>query len=169
MMDMVYPHAFNVVSGNRDLIDELALIHREDRDFGVREISGYTPIPNVVEVVCSIVIGCVGGIALPGCGAIDELDTIDSVKVISREKNQSRIPAVSNEQFVFLRSEGYGMGRFESTYALEVNTRLQVEHLDGVVYLGRDEEVIPSKINCEVIEVTRNFRKVRSAQKCDGL
>jgi hypothetical protein len=61
------------------------------------------------------------------------------VKVISGEKDQSRIPSVGNEQFVLLGSEGDGMGGVESTYALEVSTRLQVEHLDGVAYFGRDE------------------------------
>ena len=60
------------------------------------------------------------------------------------------------------------MGGFESAYALEVSTRLQVEHLDGVVHLGRDEEMIPLEINREVVKVAGNFRKVRGAQNCDG-
>jgi hypothetical protein len=89
------------------------------------------------------------------------------MKVISGKKDQSRIPAVRNEQFIFLRSEGNGMGGLESAYALEMRTRLQVKHLDGVVYLSRDEEMIPLEINREVIKVPGNFRKVSGAQKCD--
>jgi hypothetical protein len=37
-----------------------------------------------------------------------------------------------------------------------------------VVYLGRDEEVIPLEINCEVIKVPDNFWKVRGTQKREG-
>jgi hypothetical protein len=90
------------------------------------------------------------------------------MKVISGEKDQSRIPSIGNEQLVFLGSEGDGMGGLESAYALKVGTRLQVEHLDGVVYLGRNEEMIPLEINREVIKVPGNFWKVDGAQKCDG-
>jgi hypothetical protein len=60
------------------------------------------------------------------------------------------------------------MRGFEPAYALEVSTRFQVEHFNGVVYLGRDEEMIPLEIHREVIKVPGNFRKVRGAQKCDG-
>jgi hypothetical protein len=49
-----------------------------------------------------------------------------------------------------------------------VSTCLQVEHLDGVVYLGRDEEGIPLEINCEVIKVPDNFWKVRGTQSVTG-
>jgi hypothetical protein len=56
-MNVVDAHAFDVIAGDGDLVDDFALIDGEDRDGRVRQIGGDTTVADVVEAVVSVILG----------------------------------------------------------------------------------------------------------------
>jgi len=57
----------------------------------------------------------------------------------------------------------------EAADALQVLARLEVEHFDGVVHLGGDEEVVALEVDGEVIEVAGDLRQGRHAEEGEWL
>jgi hypothetical protein len=81
-----------------------------------------------------------------------------AMKVSCGDEDKSRVTTVCDEKLVLLGGESERVGRLEASDALEMLAGVEIEHLDRMVDLSGDEEMVAFEVDCKVIEVTRDLR-----------
>ena len=168
MMNAIDADAFDVVAGNGEVSDEFALVGGEDGDLGVWQVGGDTAVADVETVSC-IVEGGVGRVALAGGGAVDQGNAIEAVEVLGRYEDEGGVAAISDEQFILFGNEGERVRGLKAGDALQMLAGAEIEHLDGVVDFGGNEEMVTLQIDGEVIEVPGNVWQNSHVHESDGL
>src|SRR5438093_8700724 len=85
-------------------------------------------------------------------GVVAEADHRTASEVVAVQQLQAFALAVRHADNAGVERYGYALRLTKAAKTLQMATRLQVEHFDGVVPERRDEQTLVSGIECQVID-----------------